>query len=666
MFKTLLVANRGEIACRIIRTARKMGIRTVAVYSEADDNALHTRTADIAVPIGPAAARESYLQGEKILEAARETGADAIHPGYGFLSENADFAEACEASGIVFVGPSAAAIRAMGNKDEAKRRMEAADVPVVPGEHGEAQDPSAWASAAERIGYPVLVKAVAGGGGKGMRRVDAPDALEAALEGAAREAESAFGDPRLLIEKWLECSRHIEFQIFADGHGNAVHLFERDCSLQRRHQKVVEEAPAPGLSEPMRAQMGQAAIRAAKAIDYVGAGTIEFIVDATEGIEDPPYYFMEMNTRLQVEHPVTEAITGLDLVEWQLRVAAGEALPLAQDEIEASGHAIEVRLYAEDPARRYLPQTGTLVRHRPPPEDTHIRVDNGVSEGGAISFHYDPMIAKMIAHGSDRADALRRLRDALAAYEIAGVKTNLGLLHAITRHPAFAAGRVNTAFLQDHEGILLSDLGQAPRQFVALACAAILEQRREAAFPQPGDDAYSPWGQTDSFRLNEDGLDSMDLAEGKRALTILIHPTAAATTLEWDDGATVVRGISLAGDRIIATLDGEIVSASIMREDQRIYIMGNARTACFEIVQESTYAEIDGVVEGTIRSPMPGKVTAVLVKEGEAVKPGQPLVQLEAMKMEHTLSAPVGGKVANLRAKLNQQVDEGEELLTVV
>jgi 3-methylcrotonyl-CoA carboxylase alpha subunit len=665
LFESLLIANRGEIACRIIRTARKMGVRTVAVYSEADANCLHTRQADRAIPIGPSPARDSYLCGEKILAAAKSAGVDAIHPGYGFLSENADFAESCEAAGIHFVGPSASAIRAMGSKDEAKRRMEAVGVPVVPGEHGKDNDDTSWAKVADRIGYPVLVKAVAGGGGKGMRRVDTPNDLEAALEGASREAEAAFGDPRILIEKWLTSSRHIEVQIFADGHGNVVHLFERDCSLQRRHQKVVEEAPAPGLSESMRTRMGEAAIRAAQAIDYRGAGTVEFIVDISEGIESSRFYFMEMNTRLQVEHAVTEAITGIDLVEWQLLVAAGQALPLRQDQITASGHAIEVRLYAEDPSRRYLPQTGRLVRHRPPEDDPQTRVDNGVAEGDAVSFHYDPMISKLIVHGRSRDGAIRRLRSALEEYEIAGLITNLGLLHAIAKFPAFAAGRLNTAFLAEHDLVLTMDLGHAPPELVALGCAALLGNRARTAYPQPGEDPYSPWARTDSFRLNEDGLERLLLRMGKNDLEVLVHETAQATTLEWENHAVVLRDVSIDEDRVSATLSGETHSATFVFDGDHLHVIANARSAKLEIVQATLEIGGESSGDGSIRSPMPGKIVAVLVAQGDRVERGQALLQLEAMKMEHTLKAPDSGKVKVLLAKLGQQVDEGRELIVI-
>ena len=665
MFDTLLIANRGEIACRVIRTARMLGIRTVAVHSEADAGALHVRDADIAVCIGPPPARESYLRGDRILEAARNAGADAIHPGYGFLSENADFAEACSSEGIIFVGPSASAIRAMGNKDEAKRRMEAANVPVVPGEHGENQQAEAWTRAAEQIGYPVLIKAVAGGGGKGMRKVERPDDLEAALEGAAREAESAFGDARILVEKWLEPSRHVEIQVFADGQGNAVHLFERDCSLQRRHQKVLEEAPAPGLPEPMLKEMGAAAVRAAQAIDYCGAGTVEFIVDLASQAATPSFYFMEMNTRLQVEHPVTEAITGVDLVEWQLRVASGEPLPLTQNEITASGHAIEVRVYAEDPARRYLPQTGTLLRHRPPTEGAGIRVDNGVAEGDAVEFHYDPMISKLIVHDRDRDHAIRKLAKALGEYEIAGLTTNLGLLHAVARHPAFAAGRISTTFLQDHDAALTSGLGHPPPGLVALACAFFLVKRAAAAFPQAGDDPFSPWAQADSFRLNEDGLDSLQLACGKSSLDILIQLTAEAATLEWEGHAIVMRAPRVEGDRVIATLDGRVHSAGYAVDGDIVHVSAEARTAGFEIVREQARQDTVNPSEGEIRAPMPGKITAVLVAEGDQVKRGQVLITLEAMKMEHSLAAPADGRVEDLNAELGRQVDEGQKLLQI-
>ena len=447
MFTKLLIANRGEIACRVMRTAHRLGIRTVAVCSDADRDALHVAMAGEAWRLGPADAARSYLDVERVIAAAKAAGADAVHPGYGFLSENPAFAEACEAAGLVFVGPPAGAIRAMGLKDAAKRAMEAAGVPVVPGYHGADQDPAALLAHARGIGFPVLVKAVAGGGGKGLRRADTEAGFAEALEGARREARSSFGDDRVLVERCIERPRHVEVQVFADAHGNAVHLFERDCSLQRRHQKVVEEAPAPGMTEAMRAAMGAAAVAAAKAIGYRGAGTVEFIADASEGLREDRFWFMEMNTRLQVEHPVTEMVTGTDLVEWQLRVAAGEPLPAGQAELSITGHAVEARVYAEDPERGFLPATGAIMHLALPPESGDLRIDHGLCEGDAVTAHYDPMLAKIIAHGPDRAAALARLTGALRAFEIAGVTTNLPFLSRLVAHPGFRAGDVDTGLI---------------------------------------------------------------------------------------------------------------------------------------------------------------------------------------------------------------------------
>ena len=450
MFDAVLIANRGEIACRIIRTARQMGVRTIAVYSEADAGAPHVRMADEAHLIGPAPARESYLLIDKIIEVAEISGAQAIHPGYGFLSENADFAEACVAAGLTFVGPPAEAIRQMGHKSAAKDLMAAAGVPVVPGYHGDDQEDDMLAKAADEIGYPVLIKAAAGGGGKGMRRVDAPDRFAKALKAARREAMSAFGDDHVLIEKFVSKPRHIEIQVFADGQGNVVHLFERECSIQRRHQKIIEEAPAPGMSEGLRQRMAEAAVMAARAIDYRGAGTVEFIVDGSRGLDEAAFYFMEMNTRLQVEHPVTEMITGQDLVEWQFRVAAGEALPAAQDGLSIKGHAVEARLYAEDPAKKFFPQPGTLTQLAFPPEDDHLRIDSGIEEGQEVTVYYDPMIAKIIAWGDDRDEALNRLEAALRATELDGITSNLDFLAVLAAHPAFRNGDVDTGFIDTY------------------------------------------------------------------------------------------------------------------------------------------------------------------------------------------------------------------------
>ena len=482
MFRKILIANRGEIACRVIATAHRLGIATVAVYSDADAQARHVALADEAWPIGPAPARDSYLNIARIIDAARRSGAEAIHPGYGFLSENADFAEACARAGITFIGPPPEAIRAMGSKAAAKALMQRSGVPLVPGYHDEAQDAATLRAAAERIGYPVLLKASAGGGGKGMRIVEQPDALAAAIESAQREAAASFGDDRLLIEKYLTRPRHIEIQVFADTHGNCVSLFERDCSIQRRHQKVLEEAPAPGMDPARRRAMGEAAIAAARAVGYVGAGTVEFIA------EGGAFYFMEMNTRLQVEHPVTELITGQDLVEWQLLVAAGEPLPLTQDELAISGHAIEARVYAEDPARDFLPSIGRLDHLRQPDETAHVRVDTGVRQGDAITPYYDPMIAKLIVWGEDRTAALRRLAGALAAYEVVGVHTNLGLLRGVATHPAFAGAELDTGFIARHAEVLLPDAAALPAEtqrvvLAAAALAALADQRAQAEAP---------------------------------------------------------------------------------------------------------------------------------------------------------------------------------------
>ena len=665
MFETLLIANRGEIACRIMRTARKMGIQTVAVYSEADSDAPHMQLADRAIPIGAAPIGESYLRGEKILAAAQSSGADAIHPGYGFLSENADFSEACETAGIRFVGPTADSIRAMGLKDEAKRRMEAAGVPVVPGEHAENLELGDLKAAAERIGYPLLVKAIAGGGGRGMRRVGRPEALEAALEEARREAESTFGDPRLLLERWLERSRHIEVQVFADDHGNAVHLFERDCSIQRRHQKILEEAPAPNLPAILRADLAEAALRATRAIDYRGAGTVEFIVDVSRGIDEAPFYFMEMNTRLQVEHPITEAITGEDLVEWQLRVAAGEALPRRQEELHIEGHAIEVRVYAEDASRRFLPQTGRLLRHRPPAEERGIRVDAGVAEGDEVGIHYDPMISKLIVHDRNRLRALERLHAALESYEIVGVTTNLAFLHAVSGHPAFRAAHFDTAFISDHDAALAAALARADDKLIALACVAILIERERSGFPQAGADPYSPWARTDSFRLNEDGFDRLRLRRARQKIEVSVHLSAEAITLEWENRAVVVRNPAIEGVHVSGILDGIACRALCVTSGEKIHMRMGVYGLLLEPLAEKIQTEETGSAGGSVHAPMPGKITGILVREGDRVERGQPLLLLEAMKMEYTLQAAISGTVEELSAVLDQQVEEGQPLLEV-
>ena len=528
MFNKILIANRGEIACRVIKTARRLGIATVAVYSDADANARHVAMADEAVHIGPSAARESYLVADKIVAAAKQTGAQAIHPGYGFLSENAGFAEACAKAGIVFIGPPPAAIRAMGSKSEAKVLMEKAGVPLVPGYHGADQSLKVLQQAADKIGYPVLIKASAGGGGKGMKVAASAAEFKDALESAQREAKNAFGDDRVLIEKYLTQPRHIEAQIFGDSHGNLIHLFERDCSIQRRHQKVIEEAPAPGLSPERRAAIGKAAVEAGRAVGYVGAGTVEFIAEGEN------FYFMEMNTRLQVEHPVTEAITGLDLVEWQIKVARGEKLPKAQDQLAIRGHAMEVRLYAEDPARDFLPQTGALHHLKFPDE---ARVDSGIRAGDAVSIHYDPMIAKIITHGSDRSEAIARLRQALAATEVGGLATNLDFLQAILRQKDFAAGKVDTGFIERHRAELLPEAQPLPVNALALAALAVLRAgERDAAEATPAGDPYSPWTRLPGWRVNRDAWSDLVLQHGEATLTVRAHYRGSDYALALPDG----------------------------------------------------------------------------------------------------------------------------------
>ncbi len=665
MFETILVANRGEIACRVMRTCQRLGVRTVAVHSEADRAALFVRMADVALEIGGPAPRDSYLRAERILEAAKQTGAQAIHPGYGFLSENAAFAESCAAAGLRFIGPPPAAIRAMGLKDAAKALMEKAGVPVVPGYHGAEQTVSLLMQHAERIGYPVLIKAVAGGGGKGMRRVDAAADFEAALAAAQREAENAFGDGRVLVEKCLVKPRHIELQVFGDGHGNVVHLHERDCSLQRRHQKVLEEAPAPGMPSEMRKAMGDAAVRAAKAIGYEGAGTVEFIADVQRGLSANAFYFMEMNTRLQVEHPVTEFITGLDLVEWQLRVAAGEKLPLTQAEIPLRGHALEVRVYAEDPERDYLPQTGTLHRLRAPAESAHVRVDTGVVEGDSVSVFYDPMIAKLVVWDVDRLSAARRLRRALESFEVAGLTTNLPLLAAVAKHEAFLAGDVHTGFLGQHGDGLLAHDAELERRLFTLACVGHLQTRARSSQQTPeGAQQTSPWSRTDAFRINEDGIDLLRVKHGDQALQIPVVFRRTGTELTLPSGVVTFTRPELVGDDLSCVVDGVRWHGTYVEHGLRSFALTAGRCLELDHAPDAFVGE-EAAGGGVIKAPMPGKIIAVLVKAGELVAKGQPLVRLEAMKMEHTLRASFDGTVSELRVRELDQVDEGSTLLVL-
>ncbi len=659
MFDRILIANRGEIACRVIRTARRMGIETVAVHSDADAGALHVQQAGKAVRIGPAPAAESYLVVERIIEAARQSGAEAIHPGYGFLSENADFAEACVAAGIKFIGPPAGAIRAMGSKSAAKALMEKAKVPVVPGYHGDAQDPGELAAQAARIGFPVLIKASAGGGGKGMRRVDRAEDFAAALESARREAAGAFGDERMLIESFVESPRHIEIQVFADSHGNAVHLFERDCSIQRRHQKVVEEAPAPGMTDLRRAEMGETAVNAAKAIGYEGAGTVEFIVGA-----GGDFHFMEMNTRLQVEHPVTEMITGQDLVEWQLRVAAGEELPLAQEDLAIAGHAIEVRLYAEDTDRDFLPRTGTL-KHLRLPKGSGIRCDSGVREGDSVTVHYDPMIAKLIAWSPDgRAAALRRLERALAQTEVIGLDSNRDYLQRVIGHSSFAEGDFDTGFIEAH-GDALQPQDASPGDD-ALACAALAieldRQERAVAAASSSAEPRSPWQLVNGWRLNDTGRHDIRLSHNGTGYVVPVAYEDAGYVLGLPSGSTACSA-ARAGDRIRVQVGDlrSVVGAYVDDETVAVWIDG-CRTVFDRVDPLAAIAELEEADDRLV-APMSGKVIRVMAESGALVEAGEPILVLEAMKMEQTIVAPGDGTVSAIHYAAGDQVEEGAQLV---
>jgi len=658
-FETVLVANRGEIACRVMRTVQAMGLRTVAVYSDADAEALHVEMADTAVRLGPAPASESYLRGEAILAAATRTGAEAIHPGYGFLSENAAFAEACAAAGVTFIGPPPAAIRAMGSKVESKRLMAVAGVPLVPGYHDEAQDDDSLAAAAEQIGYPVLLKASAGGGGKGMRIVTRPADLSNAILGARREALAAFADGTLLIEKYLDRPRHVEVQIFADRYGGVVHLFERDCSIQRRHQKVIEEAPAPSLSDSVRRDLQVAALAAARAIGYVGAGTVEFLY------QDGGFFFIEMNTRLQVEHPVTELISGVDLVAWQILVAGGAPLPLSQEQIRRDGHAIEVRLYAEDPARDFLPAIGRLIHMRAPAEDRHVRIDSGVRQGDAISVHYDPMIAKLAVWDHSRPATLRRLRRALAAFEVAGVVTNLGFLGAIAGHPAFERGAVDTGFIDRHYETLIPGPEPVPADGLALAALAVLLHRTAAAqaAARATNDPHSPWHLATGWRLNEDNYQELRFIDAGEQRLVVVHYRRDGWDIALPDGGRLEAArASLAAGRLTAELDGIKHQATVVFVERALTLIADGRTWLL-LLDDPALRAAEQDAGGRLTAPMPGLIGRVQITAGQAVKAGAPLLVLEAMKMEHTLTAPTDGVVVAVHYRPGDTVAEGTELI---
>ncbi len=664
MFRTLLVANRGEIACRVIASARALRIRTVAVWSDADRNARHVTMADEARRIGPASARESYLSIEAILAAAKASGAEAIHPGYGFLAENAAFARACEQAGIVFVGPPAEAIAAMGDKAAARARMERAGVPVVPGYHGPEQDPAQLAREARRIGYPVLIKPSAGGGGKGIRIVETPDDFAPALEAARREARAAFGDARVILERHLGRARHIEVQVFADRYGNFVHLFERDCSVQRRHQKVLEEAPAPGMTEARRREMGEAALAAARAVGYVGAGTVEFIVEP-----DGRFYFMEMNTRLQVEHPVTEMITGVDLVRWQLEIAAGRPLPARQADLRIRGHAIEARIYAEAPERGFLPSTGVLQRLRVPqaiefrPSGGALRVDSGVREGDAITAHYDPMIAKLVAWGEDRDTALARLRAALAEFRIVGVATNVAFLSRVCESRAFTTADLDIALVERaHAELFPPQEPASVEDLAAAALAALLDEEEAARSRAPASgDPYSPWQAVDGWRLNLGARHEFVFREADREHRVAVGFEKGGLRLS-AGGREEPIAACREGDHLRIQLGEASFRAEVCRHGDTWHVFRAGRHRVLALA-DAEAAETPDRVGGTLAAPMPGRVVAVLVEPGAVVERGAPLLILEAMKMEHTIGAPHGGRVAEIRYRAGDQVAEGAELL---
>ncbi|MGB4074461.1 acetyl/propionyl/methylcrotonyl-CoA carboxylase subunit alpha [Pseudomonas sp.] len=639
---TLLVANRGEIACRVMRTAKAMGIQTVAVHSGIDTNARHVREADLAINLGGAKPADSYLRIDALIAAAKASGAQAIHPGYGFLSENAGFARAIEAAGLIFLGPPASAIDAMGSKSAAKALMEAAGVPLVPGYHGEAQDVETFRVASNAIGYPVLLKAAAGGGGKGMKVVERESELAEALASAQREAQSSFGDSRMLVEKYVLKPRHVEIQVFADQHGNCLYLNERDCSIQRRHQKVVEEAPAPGLSAELRRAMGEAAVKAAQAIGYVGAGTVEFLLD-----ERGDFFFMEMNTRLQVEHPVTELITGLDLVAWQIRVARGESLPITQEQVPLNGHAIEVRLYAEDPDNDFLPATGTLALYREANGGEGRRVDSGVSEGDEVSPFYDPMLGKLIAWGENREEARLRLLAMLKETCVGGVRTNLAFLTRVLAHPAFANAELDTGFIPRHEAQLLPPVTELPSEFWQLAAEAFVQSETS---PQRHDDYHSPWARNNGLRLGLPAETDLHLScQNERQVVRLRHASASTVQLQ---------GETLSVDR-----DGLRQQHLAIRRGDSLYLQFAGELRCIQRVDPIAEVEASHQHHGGLTAPMNGSIVRVLVEAGQAVETGTALVVLEAMKMEHSIRATHAGVVKALYCSEGEMVSEGTVLV---
>jgi 3-methylcrotonyl-CoA carboxylase alpha subunit len=675
MFNKILIANRGEIACRVAATARRLGIKTVAVYSEADAGAKHVAVCDEAVLIGPAAAKESYLCGDKIIAVALATGAEAIHPGYGFLSENADFADACKAAGLVFIGPPASSMRAMGSKSAAKSLMEHADVPLVPGYHGDEQDPDFLQAQGDRIGYPVLLKASAGGGGKGMRVIEKSEDFKAALASCKREAISSFGDDKVLAEKYLTRPRHIEIQVFADSHGNCVYLHERDCSVQRRHQKVLEEAPAPNMPPERRAAMGQAAVAAAKAVGYVGAGTVEFIAN-----QDGSFYFMEMNTRLQVEHPVTEMITGTDLVEWQLRVAFGEPLPMAQHDMAIHGHSIEARIYAENPEKGFLPSIGTL-RHMDTPDAVSfelgagangdpapVRIDSGVREGDAISPFYDPMIAKLIVWGADRTQALARMSTALAEFRIVGLATNIAFLKRLVEGSAFAQADLDTGLIERNGDTLFPAPAAAPLGALAFAAVALIAAEKQAAVAVSAN-RDDPFGNALGWRLNGNYRRQLSFADDYTAgteqkdykLGVTYH--TGGWHLDLDGVEADMELLARDGAELSIKLGAASMHGAVRRDGENFHVFTGGRHFVLAYNDPMAHAGELETAGGRLTAPMPGKVVAVLASKGQQVKKGDPLVIMEAMKMEHTIAAPADGLVEEILYQVGDQVADGAPLL---
>ena len=662
MFSKILIANRGEIACRVAATARRLGVKTVAVYSEADALAKHVAACDEAVLIGPAAAKESYLLGDKIIAVALASGAQAIHPGYGFLSENADFADACAKAGLVFIGPPASAIRAMGSKSAAKTLMEQAKVPLVPGYHGENQDADFLHGEADRIGYPVLLKASAGGGGKGMRVIESSADFKAALASCKREAISSFGDDKVLAEKYLQRPRHIEIQVFADKHDNCVYLFERDCSVQRRHQKVLEEAPAPGMTAERRAAMGEAAVAAAKAVGYVGAGTVEFIAN-----QDGSFYFMEMNTRLQVEHPVTEMITGTDLVEWQLRVASGEPLPLLQSQLSIHGHAIEARVYAENPEKGFLPSIGTLLHVRTPhavnfelggkPNPAAFRIDSGVREGDTISPYYDPMIAKLIVWGRDRDEALARMAQALAQYQLVGLSSNIAFLQRLIQSHAFAHADLDTGLIERNQAELFPAPAKVSLSILALAAIRLVLSERHS-------NENDPWDTSHGWRMNSSLVRAFSFEyEGEKSEVSLRYLNNGWTISSAGEQALVQ--LNHAEDDTLSLQVGtQSIGGTVVRHGEQFHVFNLGQHIELHYVDPLLHAGESEAEAGRLTAPMPGKIVAQLVVAGQSVKKGEPLLIMEAMKMEHTIAAPKDGVVKEMMYVIGDQVADGAQLLT--